>query len=57
LHASPVILFDFGSELLKDEIFDQILQSDGQYAEGLPKSEAADYINELLAAKGMLWGE
>ncbi len=57
LMASPVILFNFDSELFKNEVFDRILQSDGQYANGLPGSEATDYINELLSAKGLLWGD
>jgi hypothetical protein len=57
LKASPVILYEFGSDAFRDEVFEQVLQPDGTYEDGLPNGEAMDYINELLNAKGMLWGE
>jgi hypothetical protein len=55
--ASPVALFEFSSPTFKEKIFEQVAQSNGNTESGLPKPEAVDYINELLAAKGMLWGE
>jgi hypothetical protein len=56
LTASPVILHEFGSSYFRSKVFEQILQSDGTYVDGLPLDAAIKYINELMAAKGMLWG-
>jgi hypothetical protein len=56
LKASPVILHEFGSDVFRDKVFQQILQDDGTYIDGLPNEEATDYILELLKVKGTLWG-
>lgn len=56
LTASPVILHEFGSSYFRSKVFEQILQSDGTYKDGLPLDAAIRYINELLSARGMLWG-
>ena len=57
LRASPVKVMEFNSPTLRENIFYQVLGPDDLTTmDGLPKSEAVDYINELLAAKGMLWG-
>ena len=56
LTASPVILHEFGSSYFRSKVFEQILQSDGTYEDGLPLDAAVRYINELMQAKGMLWG-
>jgi hypothetical protein len=56
LTASPVILHEFGSSYFRSKVFEQIIQSDGTYVDGLPLDAAIKYINELMAAKGMLWG-
>jgi hypothetical protein len=56
LTASPVILHEFGSSYFRSKVFEQILQPDGTYVDGLPLDAAIKYINELMAAKGMLWG-
>lgn len=57
LTANPVILHEFGSSYFRSKVFEQIIQPDGSYADGLPLDAAIKYINELIAAKGMLWGE
>jgi hypothetical protein len=57
LTASPVILHEFGSSYFRSKTFEQIIQSDGTYTDGLPLDAAIKYINELMAARGMLWGE
>lgn len=56
LNASPVILHEFASDEFRSKIFEQILQPDGTYEDGLPKQTAIDHIAELLKVKGMLWG-
>ncbi len=56
LTASPVILHEFGSSYFRSKVFEQIIQSDGTYVDGLPLDAAIKYINELMAAKGVLWG-
>jgi hypothetical protein len=57
LTASPVILHEFGSSYFRSKVFEQIIQPDGTYVDGLPLDAAIKYINELMAAQGMLWGE
>jgi len=57
LTASPVILHEFSSDEFRSKIFEQILQPDGTYEDGLPKQTAIDHIAELLKVKGMLWGQ
>lgn len=54
--ASPVSLFEFGSDRFLDKVFQQVLMPDGTYEDGLPEHEAVDLINELFEAKPMLWG-
>ena len=56
LTASPIILHEFGSSYFRSKVFEQILQSDGTYVDGLPLDAAVRYINELMSAKGVLWG-
>ena len=56
LTASPVILHEFGSSYFRSKAFEQIIQPAGTYEDGLPLDAAIGYINELMAAKGMLWG-
>jgi hypothetical protein len=56
LQASPVILHEFCSDLFRAKVFEQVLQSDGTYHDGLPVDPAIDYINELLEVNSMLWG-
>ena len=57
LLASPVMLFDFASDTFRDKEFEQVLQPDGSYVDGLPSPKATDYINELYQQRGMWWGE
>ena len=54
---SPVILHEFNSSYFCAKVFEQILQPDGTYIDGLPTSDVVQYINELLNVKGMLWGD
>ena len=56
LKASPVILHEFDSENFRSKVFEQILQADGTYVDGLPLNDAVDLINELFEVKGVLWG-
>jgi len=42
--------------MILTKVFEQILQPDGTYTDGLPLSDAVDYINDLISAKGVLWG-
>ena len=56
LAASPVVLHEFGSSFFRNKVFEQVLQSDGNYIEGLPLQDGIEYINELLNARGMYWG-
>lgn len=57
LTASPVILHEFASDEFRSKIFEQILQPNGTYEDGLPMQTAIDHIAELLKVKGMLWGQ
>lgn len=54
--ASPVMLYEFGSEEFRKMIFNQLDLYDGTTVDGLPDPEAVDFINELLSAKSQLWG-
>ena len=56
LQASPVVLHEFDSSAFRSKIFEQILQPDGTYTDGLPMNVAIGYINELMAVKAMFWG-
>jgi hypothetical protein len=56
LTASPVILHEFGSSYFRSKVFEQIIQADGTYTDGLPLDAAIKYINELIAAAPMGWG-
>jgi hypothetical protein len=54
--ASPVILHDINSDNFKAKMFEQVLQDDGTYANGLPTELGADIINELMSVSPMYWG-
>jgi hypothetical protein len=56
LKASPVILHEFASEYFRNKVFEQVLQPDGTYEDGLPLNDAVEIINELFGVQGMLWG-
>lgn len=54
--ASPVILCDINSQNFKAKMFNQLLQEDGTYINGVPLELGTDIINELLAVTPMYWG-
>lgn len=54
--ASPVILHNINNINFTTEIFDQILQENGTYINGLPTDIGVDIILELLSVKPMYWG-
>lgn len=55
--ASPVILHDIGNSNFNVMMFEQMLQDDGTYVNGLPTSLGQDIINELVSYIPMYWGE
>lgn len=54
--ASPVILHDVNNDSFKRKMFEQVLQVDGSYLDGLPTELGTDIINELLSVVPMYWG-
>jgi hypothetical protein len=55
--ASPIILCDIGDSNFQPKVFQQVLQDDGDYTNGLPTRLGVDIVNELLTVKGGLyWG-
>lgn len=54
--ASPVILHNINSEDFMTEMFEQVLQDDGTYANGVVTALGRDIINELLTYYPMYWG-
>jgi len=56
VRASPVILYDIASPDFQVKMFEQILQDDGTYANGMPTALGVDIINELLSVVPMYWG-
>jgi len=56
LMASPVVLHEFGSSYFRSKVFEQVMQPGGTYEDGLPLDTATRYINELITAVPMLWG-
>jgi hypothetical protein len=54
--ASPVILNDINSDMFTAKMFNQILQDDGTYKNGLPTELGVDIINELMSVIPLYWG-
>ena len=54
--ASPVILHDINSEDFKVKMFEQVLQGDGTYVDGLPTELGVRIVNEILSVVPMYWG-
>jgi len=57
LEISPVNIYEFTSTTFRSKIFEQVLNEEGLYIDGVPTSEAVDYINEIMSVRNMLWGE
>jgi hypothetical protein len=53
--TSPIILYDINSSGFKPKLFQQILQDDGTYIDGLPTRLGVDIINELLTVRGGIY--
>jgi hypothetical protein len=56
VQASPVILHDILNENFAVQLFQQTLQDDGTYANGILKELGVDLVNELLSVQGMYFG-
>jgi len=54
--ASPVILHDINNNNFMVKMFEQVLQDDGSYTNGLPTTVGKDIINELMTVYPMYWG-
>jgi len=54
--ASPVILHNICNEDFKTKLFQQVLQENGEYANGLATELGVEIINEILSVVPMYWG-
>jgi hypothetical protein len=54
--ASPVILHSVVDDSFKTKLFEQVLQDDGSYINGIPTKLGIDIIDVLLSIKPMYWG-
>lgn len=55
--SSPVLIHNLQSDDFKTNMFEQILDDDGNAVNGLPTALGADIINELLSAYPTSWGK
>jgi len=55
--SSPVILHNIQSDDFKTKMFEQVLQEDGTYANGLPTPYGADIVNGILSVHPANWGK
>lgn len=54
--ASPVIIHEIQTDNFKRKMFEQILQDDGTFLNGIPTALGADIINELLSVFPLYYG-
>jgi hypothetical protein len=53
--ASPVILHDINGAF-REKLFQQVLQDDGTYVDGVPTELGVEIINEIFSVTPMYWG-
>lgn len=53
--ASPVILNDINNDNFRIKLFEQVLQDNGEYVNGLPVELGVDIVNELLSCYPSYW--
>jgi hypothetical protein len=53
--ASPVILHDINGAF-REKLFQQVLQDDGTYVDGIPTELGVEIINEIFSVTPMYWG-
>ncbi len=57
VRASPIVLHGIVDTNFANQLFEQIIQDDGTYINGIPTAEGIDIINELLSiGKGLYYG-
>ena len=54
--ASPVVLCDINNTNFRVKMFEQVLQDDGSFIDGLPTELGVNIINELMTVTPMYWG-
>ena len=54
--ASPVIIGEIDNEDFKVKMFEQVLQEDGEYVNGMPTEFGNDILNKLMSIYPMYWG-
>jgi hypothetical protein len=55
--SSPVIIHDLQSDDFSTKMYEQVVNEDGDIADGLPTYLGADIINELMSVFSTNWGE